>query len=225
MAGSSIPLTVRTPVLDIALGTSIDKAVVTGYGGLDAYGFHTLEALQCLVERRATSETGIAEVEWIEGEDVWRWYASDAGAWSKPLLAEALARHPKPTEGPVERVHPKTVLFRLKYRDGLDAAAFMLASGGSHWSVALQERGSGRMLSTMFGPAVRSRPLPHFDGLVYSIEEMFVTGKPQYPVERTLLTTGALCFLFESRRQRKPLATPELAVTYQAPKTAYFQRS
>src|SRR5207237_1253764 len=57
MAGSSIPVTVRNPPLDPPLGTPITEAVAIGYGDLDAYGFHTLEALQCLVERRKRSET------------------------------------------------------------------------------------------------------------------------------------------------------------------------
>jgi len=76
----------------------------------------------------------------------------------------------------------------------------------------------------MFGPRERTRPLPHFDGLVRCIEEMFITGKPQYPVERTLLTTGMLAFLFESKRVRKTVETPALDVAYRAPAHAYFQR-
>lgn len=33
-----------------------------------------------------------------------------------------------------------------------------------------------------------------FDGLAHVIEEFVVTGKPLYPVERTLLVTGVLAF-------------------------------
>jgi hypothetical protein len=54
---------------------------------------------------------------------------------------------------------------------------------------------------------------------------MFVTGRPVYPVERTLLTTGALALLFESRFQKKRIATPGLKVAYRPPRNTYFQRS
>ena len=41
---------------------------------------------------------------------------------------------------------------------------------------------------------------------------MFVTGKPQYPVERTLLTTGVLDAVMHSRHQgHTRLETPHLA--------------
>ena len=53
---------------------------------------------------------------------------------------------------------------------------------------------------------------------------MFATGKPLYPVERTLLTTGALSLLFDSRGKGR-LSTPMLNVRYQAPADAYYQRS
>src|SRR4030095_3443895 len=65
------------------------------------------------------------------------------------------------------------------------------------------------------------RDLPHFDGLVRCIEEMFVTGRAVYPVERTVLTTGALAFLFESRHRRQRLETPELTNAYRAPPPAH----
>jgi hypothetical protein len=63
MAGSSVPLTWRRPALELKLGASIDKAVAVGYGGNEVYGFHALEGLECMVERRKGFETGIVAVE------------------------------------------------------------------------------------------------------------------------------------------------------------------
>ena len=50
-----------------------------------------------------------------------------------------------------------------------------------------------------------------------NIEKLFETGKPPYPVERTMLTSGILDFALESRFQGyKKLDTPQLAqVRYQ----------
>ena len=67
MAGSSLPVTGRTPWFEHEIGAEIDDALVLGHfnpypNGLDSYGFHGLEALQCMVERRGGGETGIAAV-------------------------------------------------------------------------------------------------------------------------------------------------------------------
>ena len=56
MAGSSAPLGWRSPWLEHPLDTAIDEALVVGYAGLDSYGFHALEVLQCMVERRVGGE-------------------------------------------------------------------------------------------------------------------------------------------------------------------------
>ncbi len=222
MAGSSIPVTVRTPELEIRDGAKITRAVQAGYGPLDAYGFHTLEAMQCMVERRAGGETGVSSVEMIEGADVWRW-RDGAGKWSQPLLAAALSNNPHLPDGPIENHCKEPVVFVLKYRDGLDAAAFMLNGYVYRWDFAAEV--DGGTVSTHFGQVPETRDLPHFDGLTRCIEELFVSGEPVYPVERTLLTTGALAFLFESRERKKRVETPELEIRYKAPADTYFQRS
>src|SRR5262249_37830832 len=191
MAGSSIPVTVRVPELEIPVDTPLERAVAVGYGDIDAYGFHTLEALQCMVERRAGGETGVAAVEPVEGDAVWRWRSSDAGQWSAPLLEAALARNPSVRPGHPEQNVKRPVLFLLEYRDGLQAAVYMLNGHISGWVFAAKVKNQAEPASTNFGVLDDRRPFPHFDGLVRSIEELFVTGRPVYPVERTLLTSGA----------------------------------
>jgi hypothetical protein len=66
MAGSALPVVGTTPHLEHD-GTQIEEALSIGYfnlyvNGLDSYGFHGLEVLQCMVERRSRGETGIAAV-------------------------------------------------------------------------------------------------------------------------------------------------------------------
>jgi len=226
MAGSSIPLTMRSPALEIPLEAPIDKAVALGYGELDAYGFHTLEALQCMVERRKGGETGIRSVEWLEGDAVWKWRDGDGG-WSVPLLTAALARNPSPKAGRLEDNVKKPVAFLLEYLDGTRAAAYMLEGQVQGWSFAATMNGRAEPVASFFGQGDEpgSRPFPHFDGLVHCMEEMFVTGKPLYPVERTLLTTCTLSMLFESRAWKRRIETKQLNISYRAPRHAYFERA
>jgi hypothetical protein len=178
-----------------------------------------------MVERRAGGETGIARVEWIEAEAIWEWMSSAAGQWSRPLLEEAARRNPFRKPVRLEEEARRPVLFRLEYKDGFRAAGLIISPSGTGWSFACKGQGATGIDSTFFGLADKGRPLPHFDGLVKCIEDMFVTGKPVYPVERTLLTTGALALLFQSRKRKQALETPELAIAYRAAKDVYFQRS
>jgi hypothetical protein len=199
------------------------EAACVGYGPLDAYGFHLLEIMQCILERRKGGETGVTEVEAIEGEAIWSWLAG-SGAWAEPLLRAAHAHDPGRRPGLLKEQSKNPVLFRIQYRDGLKAAALMLSPSGNDRTIAVRIPERTEPLSLLFGPRTE-RPLPHFDGLVRCIEEMFVTGRELYPPERTLLTTGILSFLFESRRTKAPVVTPELAVTYRAPENTWYQHA
>jgi hypothetical protein len=178
-----------------------------------------------MVERRAGGETGVRRVEFVGGPAVWQWRDSSAGAWTRPLLDAALARSPKRPEGAIEQLARNPALFLIEYNDGLRAVCYMIQGAVSNWAFAGRRQDSSDIASCRFGLVEAIRPLPHFDGLVYCIEQLFLTGKPMVPVERTLLSTGTLAFLFESKRTGKPVETPELKIAYRAPEPSFFQRS
>ncbi len=88
-------------------------------------------------------------------------------------------------------------------------------------------KNSAEPVSTYFeqGDRKGSRLFPHFDALVHCIEELFITGKPMYPVERTLLTTCTLSMLFESRAWKRRIQTDELKIAYRSPRDIFVQRT
>src|SRR5438094_222916 len=47
LAGSSVPVAHRVPSMDTPFGAAQKYAVAISYSGLDIYGLHVLEALQC----------------------------------------------------------------------------------------------------------------------------------------------------------------------------------
>jgi hypothetical protein len=224
MAGSSIPLTVRRPVLDPPLESPITEAVALGFGDPDAYGFHTLEAMQCMVERRRGGETGVASVEWIEGDGIQAW-REGPGAWSKPLFEPLLQQSQQLNGKPLltlsEEHSKKSVLFVLNYRDGLKAAALILTQNVG-FSTAFRVAGQERPQFTSFSMPVE-RPLPNWDAMARCVDRFLATGEAPNPVERTLLTTGMLAFCFESRRTGRPVETPQLAVSYRASARPWFE--
>ncbi len=222
LAGSSLPLAWRKPPLDLDPGTAVEHAVACCYGGKESYGFHGLEALQCLVERRRGGETGVAAVECIEGEAVWRW--TEANPWAGRLLEAALERVPDRAPGAPRAHAPKPVLFALDYRDGLRAAVYNLEGYIRTWSVALSLPGKARPLAAEIW-LQPGRPFGHFANLCYFIERMMLEGRAPYPVERTLLTTGVLAAAMDSSWQgNRRLETPHLSIAYQPPRESLFAR-
>ena len=101
LAGSTLPLAWRDPVVDWPLGVEISEAMIVAYGPIERYGFHSLEALQCMVERREGGETGVVSVQCLEGDAVWE--AGREGRWSKALFSAALAAVPTEPDADAER--------------------------------------------------------------------------------------------------------------------------
>ncbi|MGI8991751.1 MAG: hypothetical protein ACR2I2_19485 [Bryobacteraceae bacterium] len=222
MAGSSVPLAWRRPPLEFELGAPIERAVAIGFSGMEIYGFHTLEALQCMVERRKGGETGIAAVQCFQDDAAWKWL--DANAWAQKLMDAGLRRIEKTTPGDLRRNVEHPIVFALDYTSGLKAAVIMLTGEVTDFAFAANVAGQAEPVSTeiWLQPV---RYFSHFAGLVYYIEQMIVTGKEQYPVERTLLTTGALAALFDSSHQNgKRIETPQLAIRYRAPEKSLYNR-
>jgi len=211
MAGSSVPVTWRKPDLQPASETPWESALSLGYGHFEVYGFHTLEGLQVMTERRVGGETGVKAVQCIRGPAVWE--AAAAGKWDRALLDAALATVPNKSKGKVEEVDRDPHLYLIEYRDGLKAASYVSDKFNREFAFAGRIKGKAE-------PAVCWYDLPkpqrdHFSFLTQGAASMMVTGNAAYPVERTLLTGGMLSFLIDSRfADGKRIETPELDVTY-----------
>jgi hypothetical protein len=218
MAGSSVPLTWRKPDLQLERGVEPTEALAIGYGGVESYGFHGLETLQCMMERRLGGETGVKSVQCLTGPAVWK--GGDAGRWSWELLQAALSRMDKiavkhPTRKQIQERVKEPDAFLIEYRDGARGAMLMLPGLVEQFAWAGRVKGHADPLSTLFW-LQDGKPFGHFARLCGAIQQMFLTGKPTYPVERTLLTTGILDRAMHSRAQGgKKLAAPELDVRYE----------
>ena len=89
------------------------------------------------------------------------------------------------------------------------------------FTFAARLKGSDQPLSTLF--YLPPQPNVQYSAILMSkAEEMFLTGSPPYPVERTLLTTGILAAAMKSQSTGHRLATPHLAVRYPAPRESTF---
>ncbi len=221
LAGSSLPVTWRRPRLQLPKGCELTAAVQLGYGPLEAYGFHALESLQCMVERRKGGETGVKAVQCLQGKAMWE--AMDAGRFPKALLEEAIRCAPAHAKGDYRESTAKAkdaAVFLVEYRDGLTAAVAMLngflyEGDGGAFCFAGQLKGEDKPRSTHFY-LQQPDPFAHFAYLVRAIESLVRTGHAPYPVERTLLTTGVLDAVMTSRHQGgKRVETPHLKIEYQ----------
>jgi len=215
MAGSSVPTLWRYPPADVKLGEPLQEIVAVSYHRLDTYGFHALEMVQCLAERRKGGETGIKQVRCLSGEAVWE--AGKSGIYDQKLLGEALSRLKEQPLRPgtsLQELVKEPALFVIDYEDGLRASILTANGAVGEWTVAWRY-GDGRSESTCFWTQ-EARPFMHFTYLLKGAEQMIHTGQPTWPPERTLLTSGALDALLVSHKDSgKTIPTPQLNIVYQ----------
>lgn len=212
MAGSSLPVSFRNPEISVPMNAQIEAAVGIGYSSLDKYGSHTIECLQCLIERRQGAETGVQWVQCLKGKHMWD--AVDDQIVSSDLIDAALSVLPK-EESCKLREGDSAALFLYQCLDGFFGSVLMLPDYVRGIGVALKLKGQRKPLATQFEERLEPSH-PHFAYLLKAIERMIHTGYSSYPVERTLLSSGildrALMSLFQGQQK---LWTPELAVDYQ----------
>ena len=210
MAGSSLPLCWRHPYLEHPTETPITSALTIGYGGTESYGFHSLEAIQCMVERRAGGEKGVVSVQTLTGSNVWK--AGNQGLWDLELARSASKTIENHHEGTLESTTNPT-LFLIEHQDELKSAVLMLSTVGFAYAC----RVGSEIQATEFY-LQQDNPYGHFSYLGLNIEQMFLSNKPQYPTERTLLTTGILEIAIQSlHRGGIRLDTPHLShLSYQS---------
>ncbi|QDV33076.1 hypothetical protein [Tautonia plasticadhaerens] len=241
MAGSSLPVTWRLPHLEVPLGRKWEDALVASRGEIEIFGFHALETLQCMVERRdlGGNPQGVVAVTYLEGDAVWE--AGDSGRWSWERLDEALSRNHTQNPGDVRQntldfVHPagrptflQPVAFLVEYADGFTGTVLILNGHVDDTSIAARvvgDDGNPVDVSTLvYLPAPPGADF--FTPLVLRIEDFFLTGRPPYPVERTQLTGGVLDAALESRiRGGSRIETPDLAgIDYRAPEDSGYIRA
>jgi len=222
LAGSSLPLTWRLPVLELPRDCEIEEALTIGYGPLEDYGFHALEAHECMLERRRGGEAGVKAVEVALGKQIRE--TGKAGRWSSELFAAALRVFPgdrdatawDPLTVEFENPRHQPAAYLLDHCDGLKSAVIMAAGLSGGFSFACRLRGETTPRACWFKLQDWS-VFGHFSYLLEAFEATIRQGKSAYPVERTLLTTGILDRCMQglaaggSRQE-----TPELAIAYQA---------
>ena len=219
-SGSSLPVTVRMPDVDMPSEADLLESVCVAYGGIDSYDYHALETAQCMSERRKGGEVGIKSVLALRDEKVWERLAQPDQERTRKLMVAALCRsHNLPVEGgyPTAKVSfdwarkalPTIIGYFIEHIDGFRTAVFM--TGIRDFNYAGWIGKEGKILSCQMYlpmPGHGSATADFFNPLIRHAEEMILTGKQPYPVERTLLTSGMVIAAVTSLHTGKLVETP-----------------
>ena len=211
MAGSSVPLAERRPVLEIPEGAEVEEAVSIHGGGVESYDFHALEVLQSMVEGRKGFETGVSQVQFLDADALFK--AAQHGHWSLELAEAAMQIELGRKPADLKSFHENPHGILLTYKDGFKATVLRIG-GANRWNFACRFKGKREIHATNFyvGPW-QNRNL--FKALAHAIQNHFIHGKAPYPLQRTLLATGILDASMHSRYEAgKVMQTPELEFAY-----------
>lgn len=238
LAGSSLPVTLRLPSVDLPWGLDLEESVCVCYGGVDSYDFHGLETAQCMSERRRGGETGIRSVWALRGAALWD--ALEQRTSTRDLVMAALSRshtvrppegygYLPPTAESLGRTCPDGVGYFIEHNDGLRTTMVMMNGLVQDFTYAGRERKRGTVVSCQMHlpmPGHIATTADFFNPLVRHIETTVVQRKPVYPPERTLLTSGMTLAAVESLHRGQVLVpTPEMSVTYEVGPESTFWRA
>lgn len=224
MAGSSIPIGGFMKPWTLPAGSHLTAATGLYYGGLEAYGYHSIDFLQTLIATRQGGESGIESVTAYYGDSFWE--AEKAGLWSKSLMQAAMAAAHNCSSGDFhDNVSAPSGAFADKWpaaycfqhRDGLRSTHLMLQGHIKDFAVAVQDQ-SGAIFGGCSHSSINSTNnyYAHFAMLDAKIEEFMLTGKSPAPVEHYLLSTLAIAAAVHALKQPgTPLETPEINIHYQ----------
>lgn len=197
MAGSSVPLAQRKPALELSADAGIDEIICIHGGPLERYDYHGIELLQSLAEGRKGGESGISRVQFLTGDSLFK--AADEGRWSLELAEAAMAAEAASRKIPLrEMIREPARAIILDYKDGLRGTVLSIGYSGVRWNIALRLKNDDKIRATYFyGGPWNNRGL--FRALAHAIQEHFVHAHSPYPIERTLMATGALDAAMHSR--------------------------
>jgi hypothetical protein len=217
LAGSSLSHCPLDPPIRLAREPDIAEVVSVFFDSTEHYGFHSLEVIQSLIEKRRGGEIGIRAVSAFQGENIWR--ALDSGAWSADLMHAALGTarsfQPGDCRDNCRKSDRPPVAFCVEHADGLRATHLMLHGHLEDFCVALRTKSDQSIQAGRVAAGDAGNFYAHFARLNHVIEEMFLSRRPPVPIERTLLTTGAIAAGMRAlAMEGKCLETPHLQIAY-----------
>ena len=235
-AGSSLPVTWRLPTIDVPFDTPLSESVCVAYGNVDSYDFHALETAQCMSERRRGGEAGVRSVHAATGEKLWELLAGRKT--TRDLFVSALCRsHSVPVETgyPTDRISfdwarkalTEITGYFIQHLDGFHTAIFLTTI--RDFNYAGMRSDSGEIIGCQMVlplPGRNATTADFFNPLTSHVEQMIVSGKTPYPIERTLLTSGMVIGGVESLfAGQVPFKADDMAVAYQGPEESMYWRT
>lgn len=167
---------------------------------------------------------------------MWQMLAEPKREVTRQLMIAALTRsHNLPVEGGyytdritfewARKTFPNTTAYFIEHRDGFLTTMFL--TNIRDFNYAGMRSDTGEVISCQMYlpmPGHGSTTADFFHPLVRHIEDMVITGKVPYPVERTLLTSGMTLAGVESLYQgQKRIPTPQMDVRYSVgPQSTYW---
>ncbi|MBP1988734.1 hypothetical protein [Paenibacillus eucommiae] len=211
MSSSVLPFAPRIPATTgIPYGAPMHKMLGFAYDDVERYCYHTMEMMQSVAENRAYGETGIRAVRTYRDQAAIDRIISDD--WKQ--MYEALGGFVNLRDIEMFPYMLKLPVFvELEYVDGLQAGIIFAEPEGRMFVSAYQVVEGEPPVCVEFR-LQNQKPHSHFSYMVLAIERFMHTHIPPYPVERSLLTTGALDALMRSLHAGKEIETPHLHVHY-----------